>query len=75
MTEKQVKRAFNGVKIISATMAAQRHALGETITRWIAESRKRPGFELVDVVVRQSSDAAFHCLSYSIFYWETPQRG
>lgn len=67
--------SFNGVKVFSATMIADRNTIGDKITSWIAEKQRRnPSFQLVDVVVRQSSDQAFHCLSYSIFYWE-PTRG
>jgi hypothetical protein len=61
---------FSGVKIFSATMVAQRQALGETATRWLEEARRRPGFEVVDVVVRQSSDAAYHCISICVFFVE-----
>ena len=46
-------------------MLRQRQELGETVTDWI---RANPGAEIVDIVVRQSSDAAFHCLSFSLFY-------
>ena len=59
--------AFNGVKVFCATMFAQREQLGETVTHWLAE---RPHLELVDLVVTQSSDAAFHCISISVFYFE-----
>ena len=62
--------AFNGVRVFSATMAAQRQTLGETITRWLDEARRRPGFEVVDIVVRQSSDNAFHCLTIIIIFNE-----
>lgn len=62
--------AFTGVKVISATMFAQRQVLGETVTQWLEEARRRPGFEIVDVVVRQSSDAAYHCVSICIFFRE-----
>jgi hypothetical protein len=58
--------AFNGVKIFSATMFAQREQLGETATRWLAE---HPEIELIDVVVTQSSDDAFHCIAISVFYF------
>src|SRR6266704_3365985 len=51
---------FNGVKIFSATMFAQRQQLGDGVTQWLAE---RPEFEIVDIVVTQSSDAAFHCVT------------
>ena len=56
---------FNGVKIFSATMFAMRQQLGETVTAWIEAN---PQLEVIDVVVTQSSDAAFHCISISVFY-------
>ena len=59
--------SFNGVKIFSATMAQERDRLGERITAWI---RENPTFEIIDTVVTQSSDEAFHCLAISIFYHE-----
>jgi hypothetical protein len=66
-----VSSAFNGVKIFAATMVAQRQTLGEEVTRWLEDARaRRPGFQLVDVVVRQSSDRAFHCISITIFFNE-----
>ncbi|MBK8479705.1 MAG: hypothetical protein IPL40_00790 [Proteobacteria bacterium] len=58
---------FNGVKIFSATMAQERDRLGERITEWI---RQHPSFEIVDTIVTQSSDEAFHCLAVTLFYWE-----
>ena len=58
---------FNGVKVFSATMAQERANLGDRITEWL---RARPGLEVADTVVTQSSDAAFHCLAFTIFYWE-----
>ena len=74
--------AFNGVKVFAATMVAQRQMLGETVTAWLEDARaRRPGFQLVDVVVRQSSDDAFHCISITIFFnedlaaKEKPRRG
>lgn len=63
--------AFNGVKIFAATMVAQRQVLGEQVTRWLDDARgTKPGFQLVDIVVSQSSDEAFHCISICIFYNE-----
>jgi hypothetical protein len=62
--------AFNGVKVFAATMIAQRQTLGETVTAWLKDARVRPGFQLVDIIVRQSSDQAFHCISICIFYNE-----
>lgn len=60
--------AFNGVKVFAATMAQQRASLGDQIEHWLEAMRQRPGFEIVDVIVRQSSDDAFHCLTYIFFY-------
>ncbi len=61
---------FNGVKVFVATMVAQRAALGDHVTSWISA---RPELEIADVVVKQSSDSAFHCISISVFYWEKPR--
>lgn len=59
--------AFNGVKIFSATLARDRAVLGERVTAWIdALAIGR----VVEVVVRQSSDSAFHCLTVAIFWRE-----
>ena len=56
---------FNGVKIFSATMAKARDALGEQVSAWLSSVPKR---EIVDTVLTQSSDKAFHCLAITIFY-------
>ena len=62
---------FNGVKVFCATLFRDREALGETVTRWLDEARaRRPGFQIVDVIVRQSSDEAFHCVSIIILFNE-----
>lgn len=61
------RNTFNGVKIFSATMAQERDRLGDRITEWI---RQHPNYDIVDTVVTQSSDEAFHCLAISIFYRE-----
>jgi len=58
---------FNGVKVFSATMVAQREVLGEQVTKWIAA---HPKFKIVDIVVSQSSDEAFHCIAITLFYKE-----
>lgn len=60
-------RQFNGVKVFSATMAQERDQLGEKITQWLAA---HPGIEIVDKIVTQSSDEAFHCLAITLFYNE-----
>jgi hypothetical protein len=59
--------AFNGVKVFSATMFADRAQLGDRVSTWITSGPPR---KLVDIVVTQSSDAAFHCVTISIFYQE-----
>lgn len=56
---------FNGVKIFSATMFAERDTLGEKVTNWIAA---HPECEVTEIIVTQSSDASFHCLAISVFY-------
>jgi hypothetical protein len=56
---------FTGVKVFSATKAKDREELGETVTRWM---RSNADLEVVDRVVRQSSDDEFHCLSIVIFF-------
>jgi hypothetical protein len=61
--------SFTGLKVFSATKAREREELGETVTRWI---RSNPGLEVVDRVVRQSSDDEFHCLTIILFYRERP---
>ncbi len=58
---------FNGVKVFSATMQQDRERLGETITAWLTA---HPRVRVVDKVIRQSSDDAFHCLSVVLFYIE-----
>lgn len=56
---------FTGVKVFSATMQQEREVLGEKVTAWLAAN---PALVVVDVMVRQSSDEAFHCLSITVFY-------
>ena len=56
---------FNGVKVFSATKAREREELGGHITRWL---RDEPNREIVDLIVRQSSDNEFHCLSITVLY-------
>ncbi|MGZ3405693.1 MAG: hypothetical protein ACXVAN_04560 [Polyangia bacterium] len=58
-------RQFNGVKVFSATMAQERDQLGEKITQWLST---HPGVEIVDKIVTQSSDEAFHCLAITLFF-------
>jgi hypothetical protein len=56
---------FTGVKVFSATMAQERDQLGEKITQWLTA---HPGVEIVDKIVTQSSDEAFHCLAITLFF-------
>ncbi|MBU0554274.1 hypothetical protein KKF91_11885 [Myxococcota bacterium] len=56
---------YTGVKVFTATKANERARLGDEIEAWIAA---RADLEIVDTVVRQSSDQKFHCLSVLIFY-------
>ncbi len=58
---------FNGLKVFSATMVADRDQLGEKVTHWLAN---HPQCKLTDIVVTQSSDEAFHCVAITVFYWE-----
>ena len=65
---------FNGVKVFSATMARDREALGDRITEWLRDPAQ-VGVQVVDHVVRLSSDSEFHCLSVTLFYRaEQPRR-
>jgi hypothetical protein len=57
---------FDGVKVFSATKQKDRDELGETVTRWLDSNRDQ--VELVDKVVKQSSDSEYHCLSIILFY-------
>lgn len=60
-------RQFNGVKVFSATMFADRERLGDQITAWLAD---HPQVKVTQMVVTQSSDAAFHCITITVFFWE-----
>ena len=67
MTDASTALCFNGVKVFSATMAQERELLGDRITEWL---RTRPNVRVVDTIVTQSSDEAFHCLAITLFYFE-----
>ncbi|HEU0036122.1 MAG TPA: hypothetical protein VFQ53_36165 [Kofleriaceae bacterium] len=60
---------FTGIKIFSATMVAEREALGTRITEWMA---KNPNLEVTEICVTQSSDSSFHCVTFTVFYRERP---
>lgn len=62
---------FNGVKVFSATMVADRERLGDKISDWIqAKIAGGTGFKLKELVQTQSSDEAFHCIAITAFYFE-----
>lgn len=69
IVRKDVK--FNGLKIFSATMVADRERLGETITAWIGS---HPSCKPVEFVVTQSSDEAFHCVAITLFYFDETRK-
>jgi hypothetical protein len=56
---------FNGVKVFSATMVADRDQLGEKVTAWMATNSH---LKVTDIVITQSSDEAFHCIAITVFY-------
>lgn len=59
------QRMFTGVKVFSATKAKEREELSENINRWL---KSNADLEIVDRVVRQSSDNEFHCFTMVFFY-------
>ncbi len=58
---------FDGVKVFSATMSQQREVLGENVTAWLTN---HPTCKPTEVIVTQSSDAAYHCITITVFYAE-----
>ena len=58
---------FSGMKIFSTTLARDREAMGDNITRWLRDNQQ---LEIVDKIVTQSSDKEFHCLTITLFYRE-----
>ncbi|MBL0214228.1 MAG: hypothetical protein IPQ07_10095 [Myxococcales bacterium] len=62
---------FNGVKVFSATMVADREQLGEKVSDWMARNSH---YKVTDIVVTQSSDEAFHCIALTVFYFEDVAR-
>jgi hypothetical protein len=56
---------FTGLKIFSTTLMRDREVMGERISQWLKDN---PDLEIVERVVRQSSDKEFHCLTIALFY-------
>ena len=57
--------SITGLKVFSATKAKEREEISDRITEWLQANRN---IEIVDKVVRQSSDHAFHCLTVVLTY-------
>ena len=57
---------FNSVKVFFATMFRDRAVLGEKVTSWLTS---HPDIEISDLVVTQSSDRDYHCISITVFFW------
>ena len=55
---------INLVKVFSATKSRDREKLGDRVSDWIAAN---PTVEVLRTSVIQSSDAAFHCLTFVLF--------
>jgi hypothetical protein len=55
---------INFAQVLSATKTKTREALGERVTAWL---RSHPNDMIESAVVRQSSDAEFHCLTIVLF--------
>jgi hypothetical protein len=62
---------FNGVKVFSATMVADREQLGEKVTAWMTNNAASK--KVTDIVITQSSDEAFHCIAITVFYYDEPR--
>jgi hypothetical protein len=60
-----VPAAFDAVCVFSASDFRRRAEIGDEVTEWVAMHPER---ELVEVVVKQSSDANHHCLTIVVFH-------
>ncbi|MEE9384419.1 MAG: hypothetical protein V3V08_13525 [Nannocystaceae bacterium] len=63
---------IDGVEIFSATVVRAREQLGDRVTEWREQNRD---VSIVDVDVRQSSDAAYHCLTIVLWWAEKDNEG
>jgi exonuclease V gamma subunit len=61
--------SFSTVKVFSCTISRERERISERVTAWLAEN---PALTPVDVVIRQSSDQAFHCFTIVLFLTDRP---
>lgn len=58
------KNSFTHVKSFTATTSHARENIGERVTEWIRAENPN----IVDTVVAQSSDSAYHCISIIVFF-------
>ena len=65
MAPEAAMERFTGCKVFTTTLARDREAMSDNITRWLQD---HPELEIVDKVVTLSSDRQFHCLSIVLFY-------
>lgn len=63
--------AFTAVKVFSSTMAREREALGQKVSDWL---KAHPELKPVDIVTTQTSDAEFHCLTFTVFLEGDPSK-
>ena len=56
---------YDGVQVFTSTTASQREKLGDKVAAWL---RAHPARGPVCAVVRQSSDARFHCFTIVMFW-------
>ena len=56
---------MKAVMVFTATKAKEREGIGERLTDWL---RAAPAREILDVIVTQSSDEEFHCLTITVLY-------
>lgn len=58
---------FTGVKVFAASFFDERARLGDRITEWIAANPHRT---VTEIVVTQSSDSTYHCLTITVLFSE-----
>lgn len=66
-----MSRKLNGVQVFSATKAIDRDRLGDRVTDWLIAN---PDVEVEDVIITQSSDSEFHCLSITVTFLRPTKR-
>ena len=56
---------YEGIKVVSVTTPTRRAQLGDELTAWL---QAHPNRAPVHVMVRQSSDTRYHCISILVFW-------